>query len=198
MAVSIGPIPRRTAAPPQRAPRPPHTGRVAGPEYLADDRPRPGPARSWAVVAIVVVVLAGLLVVRVRQPSVAPAPGPTAPTAGPASPSRTWPVGVGLAPGTLFVSAAGRVHVLDVGSGLLTSTQVAVDPVHGALVPIGNGVLVLPHNGRPRQLLLVYGSAGYPVPGALRKATSFLPGSDGSVWAATTDPAEPAAPATTS
>lgn len=167
--------------PPEPEPPPADTGAME-PEHLHADGARLGRSRSWLVVGVVLVVVAGLVVLRLDGPSsdTSPSPGPT-PAATSSETSHAWPAD--LPPGTLFAASEGRVQTIDTGSGRLTDTRVEAEPGETSMTPVAGGVLVWQPGSRTGSTVLVDGT-GRPGRGELRSATAFLPGPDGSVWAA--------------
>jgi hypothetical protein len=155
---------------------------MEGPEHLHVDGPHLGRRRSWAVLAVVLLVVVGLAVLRFAGSTPDTSPPPTEPPTRFSSPSpQAWPVG--LPPGTLFAGAAGRVDTIDTGSGALTRTSAASDPATTSLTRVAGGVLVWRAGSPGSQALSTDAPRPSPGRGALASGTSFLPGPDDLVWA---------------
>jgi len=166
--------------PPEPGPRSADTGEME-PEHLHTDGARLGRMPSWLVLGIVVVVV-GLVVLRLAGPrsDTSPPPAPTQ-AATSSETSHAWPAH--LPSGTLFAASEGRVQTIDTGDGRLTDTRVQAEPGETSMTPLAGGVLVWQSGSRTGSTVLI-DRTGRPGRGELRSATAFLPGPDGSVWAA--------------
>ncbi|MGI3779319.1 MAG: hypothetical protein ACRYG2_00945 [Janthinobacterium lividum] len=152
------------------------------PEQLQADGARLGRGRSWLVLVLVLAVLVGLVGLRFDRSGsdTSPRPVPT-PAATSSETSRAWPAD--LPAGTLFIGSEGWVHTVDTRDGTVTQTPVEADSHETSLTPRAGGVLVWSSTSHVRSLALS-DATSRPVPAELRPATAFLPGPDGSVWAA--------------
>lgn len=158
-----------------------------GPERLDVGEPRQGRRTSYLWVGALALVLAGLAAVHygVLVPDSTSTP-PIRSSSSPLPTSTTWPV-ASLPSGTLYVLAQTGVYAVDVGSGLVTSAQRSVDTSASVLTPMSYGVLMWSPEGGS-QSLVIPGQRSSPELGSeIRSANAFLPGPDGSVWAATLD-----------
>ncbi len=167
---------------------------MSGPERLDVGRPSRGRGVRVLGAALAVAVLVGLVLVRQadpfdRRPVLAPTPYP-APTA--AAADGRWPR-TGLS-GTVYVLSDDALSTLDVGSGLVSPTDVAVEPGQTALTPYAGGVLAWDATGGHAPRLLFDGQLEIEVPDALHEETTFLPGPDDGVWGARSDLFEGTAP----
>ena len=156
-----------------------NTDRVDGPERLENDA-RPARRATWLVLAVAVVLVAGLGVVRFTGVL----PGPTPPTPGP-SPTETrlggWPEGIGG--GTLYVLDAEGVASVDVSSGRVQRSALRIDPTLVSLAAGGAGVLVWYPDGNGTPHLVAARSADTPTVGpVLARARQVLPGPGESMW----------------
>ncbi|GAB2572911.1 hypothetical protein [Microlunatus antarcticus] len=152
------------------------------PEHLDAEGARLGRGRSWLVLGVVLAVVVGLVVLRFtsQEPDVSPRPAPR-PMISASATSHTWPAD--LPPGLLLVGSAGRVYAVDSRDGRVTPTRVPAYSSETSMTSLGTGVLVWGATKRSRSVVMSDGSV-QPVSGALRTAAAFLPGPDGSVWAA--------------
>ncbi len=154
---------------------------MAGPEQLHDDGVRLGRRRSFVVLGLVLVLLAGLGALRLSRSTPDPSPAPSeTPVAASSSARQPWPDD--LPPGTLFAASGGLVDMIDTGSGAVTPTNVQAAPTT-SMTHLSDGVLVWRKAGTGGRALLFDSAAPYPVLGVLRSATAFLPGPDDLVWA---------------
>lgn len=157
------------------------------PEHLRSDGARLGRARSRAVLVLVLAVVVALVVLRLARqdadvsPRLVPTPTPTPAVAPSSAVSHGWPTD--LPPGRLFVGSEGWVQTVGSRDGTLTRTRVAAGSRETSMTPLGDGVLVWGTASSAKAVVTVDGTVR-TLSGALRSATSFLPGPDGSVWAA--------------
>lgn len=156
---------------------------MADPEQLHDDGVRLGRRRSLLILGLVLVVVAGLVVLRLATSGAQTLPRPTEPPAAPSSPAtQAWPDD--LPPGTLFVGATGSVVMIDTAGGAMTRTGVPAGPAT-SMTRLDGGVLVWRGGNPVARTLLVDGQGAVPARGALRTAAALLPGPHGQVWSTT-------------
>ena len=147
------------------------------------------------LVALAVVVVAGLGALRLS--GVGPQPSPPPPTSRqtPDPAATAWPRDMGS--GTLYALDESGVVIIDVGSGLAQRSNLDVSSMAATLTAFGFGVLVWPEDGHGRSHLITAGSPdAHDVSGVVAKGRQFLAGPDRSIWVSRTDPAGPTSDST--